>query len=66
MNQVAKLKLIDVVQRLGLGYQFETEIKNALSSIYVARIDKFQNGDANGAQIEPENWPATHGQRLEF
>ncbi|XP_039159108.1 beta-bisabolene synthase-like [Eucalyptus grandis] len=34
MNQVAKLKFIDVVQRLGLGYRFETEIKNALSSIY--------------------------------
>ncbi|KAL3754484.1 hypothetical protein ACJRO7_001682, partial [Eucalyptus globulus] len=34
MNSVAKLEFIDVVQRLGLGYQFETEIKNALSSIY--------------------------------
>ncbi|XP_056158434.1 (+)-alpha-terpineol synthase-like [Syzygium oleosum] len=34
MNQVAKLEFIDVVQRLGLGYQFETEIKNALISIY--------------------------------
>ncbi|XP_039173290.1 monoterpene synthase-like [Eucalyptus grandis] len=34
MNQVAKLKFIDMVQRLGLAYQFETEIKNALSSIY--------------------------------
>ncbi|KAL3753901.1 hypothetical protein ACJRO7_001185 [Eucalyptus globulus] len=34
MNQVAKLEFIDVVQRLGLGYHFETEIKNALSSIY--------------------------------
>ncbi|KAF7850003.1 hypothetical protein BT93_L0028 [Corymbia citriodora subsp. variegata] len=34
MNTVAKLEFIDVVQRLGLGYHFETEIKNALSSIY--------------------------------
>ncbi|KAF7847227.1 hypothetical protein BT93_L3176 [Corymbia citriodora subsp. variegata] len=34
MNQVAKLEFIDVVQRLGLGYHFKTEIKNALSSIY--------------------------------
>ncbi|KAI6697377.1 hypothetical protein NL676_017496 [Syzygium grande] len=34
MNQVAELEFIDVVQRLGLGYHFETEIKNALSSIY--------------------------------
>nr|WNI01951.1 terpene synthase [Psidium guajava] len=33
MNQVAKLEFIDVVQRLGLGYHFETEIKNALTSI---------------------------------
>ncbi|XP_039165819.1 alpha-terpineol synthase, chloroplastic-like [Eucalyptus grandis] len=34
MNSVAKLEFIDAVQRLGLGYQFEMEIKNALSSIY--------------------------------
>ncbi|KAL3754598.1 hypothetical protein ACJRO7_001791 [Eucalyptus globulus] len=34
INQVAKLEFIDVVQRLGLGYHFETDIKNALSSIY--------------------------------
>ncbi|KAL3752995.1 hypothetical protein ACJRO7_000399 [Eucalyptus globulus] len=34
INQVAKLEFIDVVQRLGLGYHFETEIKNALGSIY--------------------------------
>ncbi|XP_048127387.1 beta-bisabolene synthase-like [Rhodamnia argentea] len=33
MNQVAKLEFIDAVQRLGLGYHFEMEIKNALSSI---------------------------------
>ncbi|KAI3410573.1 Glutathione transferase [Psidium guajava] len=34
MNQVAKLEFIDVVQRLGLGYHFETEIKDALRSIH--------------------------------
>nr|AXY92167.1 terpene synthase 2 [Rhodomyrtus tomentosa] len=33
MNQVAKLEFIDVVQRLGLGYHFETEINNSLTSI---------------------------------
>ncbi|XP_048127386.1 (+)-alpha-terpineol synthase-like [Rhodamnia argentea] len=33
MNQVAKFEFIDAVQRLGLGYHFEMEIKNALSSI---------------------------------
>ncbi|KAI6667958.1 hypothetical protein NL676_007029 [Syzygium grande] len=33
-NQVANLEFIDTVQRLGLGYNFQTEIKNALSSIY--------------------------------
>ncbi|KAF8016673.1 hypothetical protein BT93_H2023 [Corymbia citriodora subsp. variegata] len=34
MNEVAKLEFIDGVQRLGLGYHFEIEIKNALGSIY--------------------------------
>ncbi|KAF7851471.1 hypothetical protein BT93_L3816 [Corymbia citriodora subsp. variegata] len=34
MNQVVELEFIDVVQRLGLGYHFETEIKSTLGSIY--------------------------------
>ncbi|XP_056171683.1 (+)-alpha-terpineol synthase-like [Syzygium oleosum] len=38
MNQVAKLEFIDAVQRLGLGYHFETEIKNALSFIYNTEV----------------------------
>ncbi|CAK9149259.1 unnamed protein product [Ilex paraguariensis] len=34
MNQMAKLELIDVIQRLGLKYLFETEIKNGLDIVY--------------------------------
>ncbi|CAK9161376.1 unnamed protein product [Ilex paraguariensis] len=34
MDPLAKLELIDAVQRLGLKYQFEKEIKKAVTSIY--------------------------------
>nr|AGV01227.1 santalene synthase mutant 12 [synthetic construct] len=34
MEPLAKLELVDVVQRLGLNHLFETEIKEALFSIY--------------------------------
>ncbi|CAK9187064.1 unnamed protein product [Ilex paraguariensis] len=34
MDPLAKLELIDVIQRLGLKYLFETEIKKALDIIY--------------------------------
>jgi len=47
MNQVAKLEFIDAVQRLGLGYHFETETKNALSSIY---------DNAGYAQLLNDTW----------
>lgn len=33
MPRVEKLEQIDAVQRLGLGYHFEEEIKNALQAI---------------------------------
>lgn len=33
MGALEKLELIDAVQRLGLGYHFETEIRNALNHI---------------------------------
>ncbi|KDP25924.1 hypothetical protein JCGZ_23000 [Jatropha curcas] len=34
MEPLAKLELIDEVQRLGLKYQFELEIKDALNAVY--------------------------------
>ncbi|KAF8030020.1 hypothetical protein BT93_E2441 [Corymbia citriodora subsp. variegata] len=51
MNQVAKLEFIDVVQRLGLGYHFETEIKNALSSIYNSTEDACPSDDLYAASL---------------
>ncbi|CAK9187059.1 unnamed protein product [Ilex paraguariensis] len=34
MDPLAKLELIDIIQRLGLKYQFEAEIKKAIEVIY--------------------------------
>ncbi|CAI0409792.1 unnamed protein product [Linum tenue] len=42
-----KLRLIDVVQRLGLGYQFETEIEEALEKVYVHGGESFIQKDIN-------------------
>ncbi|KAA8524537.1 hypothetical protein F0562_010960 [Nyssa sinensis] len=38
-DPLAKLELIDAVQRLGLKYQFETEIKNGVDCVYKNSID---------------------------
>ncbi|XP_030462407.1 (+)-alpha-terpineol synthase-like [Syzygium oleosum] len=51
MNQVAELEFIDVVQRLGLGYHFETEIKNALISIYNNTEDVQLSDDLYAASL---------------
>nr|WNI01949.1 terpene synthase [Psidium guajava] len=51
MNWVAKLEFIDAVQRLGLGYHFETEIKNALSSIYANIKDGPLSDDLYAASL---------------
>ncbi|XP_056177460.1 (-)-alpha-terpineol synthase-like [Syzygium oleosum] len=55
MNQVAKLELVDGVQRLGLGYHFETEIKNALGSIH---------NNIEDAQLSDDLYPASLRFRL--
>nr|BAG82825.1 linalool synthase [Backhousia citriodora] len=51
MKQVAKLEFIDVVQRLGLGYHFKTEIKIALSSIHNNTEDAQLSNDLYAASL---------------
>ncbi|XP_030539707.1 beta-bisabolene synthase-like [Rhodamnia argentea] len=51
MKQVAKLEFIDVVQRLGLGYHFEKEIKNALGSIHNNTEDAELSDDLCAASL---------------
>ena len=38
-----QLELIENLQRLGLAYHFETEIKNILHNIYNNKDDKWKN-----------------------
>ncbi|GLT50322.1 hypothetical protein SLA2020_238140 [Shorea laevis] len=38
-----KLCLIDVVQRLGISYHFETEIENALEKIHLGGVDSIES-----------------------
>ncbi|CAL1373230.1 unnamed protein product [Linum trigynum] len=42
-----KLHLIDVIQRLGLAYHFETEIEEALEKVYVHGGESFIEKDSN-------------------
>ncbi|XP_010039959.2 monoterpene synthase-like [Eucalyptus grandis] len=51
MDQVAELEFFDVVQRLGLGYHFEMEIKSALSSIYNNTKDAQLSDDLYAASL---------------
>ncbi|KAL3754533.1 hypothetical protein ACJRO7_001729 [Eucalyptus globulus] len=51
MPQVEKLEHIDAVQRLGLGYHFEVEIKKALQTII--------NGKTNRSGAFDDDLPAT-------
>ncbi|XP_048127804.1 (-)-alpha-terpineol synthase-like [Rhodamnia argentea] len=51
MNRVAKLEFIDMVQRLGLGYHFQTEIKDALRSIHSKTGDAQLSNDLCAASL---------------
>ncbi|KAK9285511.1 hypothetical protein L1049_024705 [Liquidambar formosana] len=45
MDPLARLELIDAIQRLGLKYHFEMEIKNALENVYKNSNDAWLHHD---------------------
>jgi (-)-alpha-terpineol synthase len=42
-NELDQLEFIDVLQRLGVAYQFNNEIKNILDNIYSSQTSKLKN-----------------------
>ena len=47
-----QLELIENLQRLGLAYHFETEIKNILHNIYNNKDDKWKNENLYATSLE--------------
>ncbi|XP_038987779.1 alpha-terpineol synthase, chloroplastic-like isoform X2 [Phoenix dactylifera] len=48
---VARLKLVDVLQRLGVGYHFEEEIKDALGSMPIERANTLFKDDIHSMSL---------------
>jgi len=42
-NEFDQLEFIDVLQRLGVAYQFNNEIRNMLDNIYNSQTSKLKN-----------------------
>ena len=51
MDPLAMLELIDAVQRLGLKYQFEKDIKKVLDVIYKESADAWFYSDLHGVAL---------------
>lgn len=51
-NPLDQLELIDTLQRLGLAYHFETEIRNMLHNIYNNEDDKWKKENLYATSLE--------------
>ena len=47
VDSLSRLKLIDAILRLGVGYQFERELEEALQNLYDAFSNHFYNIEDN-------------------
>ncbi|KAK1556584.1 hypothetical protein Q3G72_008154 [Acer saccharum] len=47
-----QLELIDTLQRLGLAYHFETEIKKTLQNVYNSSDDRWKNENLHATSLE--------------
>ncbi|KAK3188188.1 hypothetical protein Dsin_027749 [Dipteronia sinensis] len=47
-----QLELIDTLQRLGLAYHFETEIKKTLQNVYNSSEDRWKNANLHATSLE--------------